>query len=324
VFFSVIVPIYKVEKYLNECVNSILSQSFKDFELILVDDGSPDNCPDICDEYVHKDTRVKVIHKENGGLSDARNAGMKESTGKYIIFIDSDDYVTKEYFLQAVYDKCDNNADIVLYKFIKYYEEEKRLEKCNYNFPKDLPDQKTSTVINALVMNDAFYCSAWSKCVKASLLKENKIEFEKGLLGEDQEWYYHVVMVAKTYEMIDEPFIAYRQRSGSITKSSTMKNLTDCLYVLEKWSGYVKNSNMDGDLKDALNGSLAKLFCNILITYSSLRDKNKKTQLKRIKSLTYLLEYTQNRRTRLTAKVYNLIGLNDTVFAMKVLNKIKK
>ena len=93
---SVIVPVYKVEKYLRKCVYSILTQSFIDFELILVDDGSPDNCGLICDEYATKDHRVKVIHKENGGLSDARNIGLDQMQGKYVFFVDSDDWISSD------------------------------------------------------------------------------------------------------------------------------------------------------------------------------------------------------------------------------------
>ncbi len=94
---SVIVPIYRIEKYLPECIDSLLDQSFLNFELLLVDDGSPDNCPKICDDYAEKDSRVKVIHKENGGLLSARKAGLKNAKGKYIAFVDGDDWVDKFY-----------------------------------------------------------------------------------------------------------------------------------------------------------------------------------------------------------------------------------
>ena len=95
--FSIIVPIYKVENYLNQCVDSILNQTFQDFEIVLVDDGSPDACPDICDEYAKKDSRIKVVHKENGGLSDARNAGIAVASGEYFIFIDSEEFKWKAF-----------------------------------------------------------------------------------------------------------------------------------------------------------------------------------------------------------------------------------
>lgn len=108
---SVVVPIYKVEKYLVKCIDSIIEQSYRNIELILVDDGSPDSCPQICEEYRKKDSRIKVIHKQNGGLSDARNAGMEIATGEWITFIDSDDYVginfLKELYSSAINTKAD-------------------------------------------------------------------------------------------------------------------------------------------------------------------------------------------------------------------------
>ena len=96
---SIIVPVYKVEKYLRKCIDSIINQTLKDIEIILVDDGSPDNCGKICDEYAAKDTRIKVIHKENGGLSSARNAGMEVAEGEYIGFVDSDDWIESDMYM---------------------------------------------------------------------------------------------------------------------------------------------------------------------------------------------------------------------------------
>ena len=113
-FFSVVVPVYNVEQYLKECVDSILSQTFKDFELILVNDGSKDSSPAICDEYAKKDDRIKVIHKPNGGLSDARNVGTAAAKGEYVIYIDSDDYVTTDMY-QKMYQKAiSGNFDMVV------------------------------------------------------------------------------------------------------------------------------------------------------------------------------------------------------------------
>lgn len=109
---SVVVPVYKVEKYLERCINSVLSQSYKDLEVILVDDGSPDKCGKICDEYAKKDDRVKVIHKENGGQSSARNIGIQEAKGQYISFIDSDDYLEKNAYETLIKVATTTNADI--------------------------------------------------------------------------------------------------------------------------------------------------------------------------------------------------------------------
>lgn len=113
--FSIIVPVYNVEKYINKCVDSILSQTFEDFELILVDDGSPDNCPAICDNYAEKDSRVKVIHKQNGGASSARNTGLCSEKGKYILFLDSDDYWDGTNSLSKIYKKAVKNYDVIMF-----------------------------------------------------------------------------------------------------------------------------------------------------------------------------------------------------------------
>lgn len=120
---SVIVPIYNVEKYLARCVDSIVNQTYKNLEIILVDDGSPDRCPKMCDDYAEKDSRIKVVHKKNGGLSDARNAGMAVATGEYISFIDSDDYVSDDFFecLLDVMNK--ENSDIAECSVVKLYED---------------------------------------------------------------------------------------------------------------------------------------------------------------------------------------------------------
>ncbi len=322
-FFSVIVPVYNVEKYLKECVDSILSQTFEDFELILVNDGSKDNSGAICDEYAEKDSRVKVIHKENGGLSDARNVGTSVARGQYVVYIDSDDYVDGNDFLEKIYEKAQNGADIVVYKFKKYFEDMQRFSECEYSF-EDLQQYETfAERINYLVKTDSFYCSAWSKSIKLSILKENGIEFEKALLGEDQEWYYHVLLKAKSIDGIDKDYIVYRQRANSITSSWKMKNLTDCIYVVDKWQKQIAEADIDIDYKNALLNSVAKLYCNLLIGYVRFTDKEKKTQYKKIKTMAHLFNYNLNPRVAVFSKIYKLAGFDITMLALKFICRIK-
>ena len=125
-FFSAILPVYNVEKYLEECVESFLRQTFSDFEVILVDDGSKDSSPAICDEYAKNDSRVKVIHKENGGQSTARNVGLEKAEGQYIVYLDSDDFITSDTFFEDIYNKIqETDSDIVLYKYSKFFDDTK-------------------------------------------------------------------------------------------------------------------------------------------------------------------------------------------------------
>ena len=116
---SIIVPIYKIEEFLRQCVESILAQSFQDFELILVDDGSPDSCPEICEQYAEKDSRIKVIHKLNGGLVSARKAGLKAASGEYIGYVDGDDWIEPDFYEKLMRKAMNFDADIVAAGFIK-------------------------------------------------------------------------------------------------------------------------------------------------------------------------------------------------------------
>lgn len=322
-FFSVIVPVYNVEKYLSECVDSILSQTFTNFELILVNDGSKDGSGAICDAYAQKDSRVKVIHKENGGLSDARNKGTAIAQGQYIIYIDSDDYLSKTTFFEDVYQKAQYGADIICYKFKKYFENTGTFGRCEFTFPNLDKYATYASRIEYLVMSDAFYCSAWTKAIRTSLLKDNAIEFEKGLLGEDQEWYYHVLLKAESIDGIDEDYIVYRQRANSITSSWKMKNLTDCIYIIEKWKNGIEQSGASIELKNALYNSLAKLYCNLLIGYCNFNDKEKKKQYTRLKKMKTLFKYAKNPRVRIIKKLYSIVGFDIMLFGLKLICLMK-
>lgn len=323
-FFSVILPIYNVEKYLSECIESILVQTFTDFEVILVDDGSKDSSGRICDEYAEKDARIKVIHKENGGLSDARNFGTDAASGEYIVYIDSDDYVTDNDFLLDLSKKIEESgSDIILYKFSKFYDDTKTLADCTFSldFAEDIKD--SDELLYELVKRDSYYGMAWIKAFRKELVEKNGIKFEKGLLGEDMDWYFGLVLCASSYAVIDKSYIAYRQRSGSITSSHKLKNLTDFIYILEKWSEKIKNADVSEVKRKALMGALAKYYSNLLITYARLKDSQKTQYKKYIKELAYLLDNGISSRPAKIKKVYRLAGFGGVICMLKLYDKIK-
>ena len=323
-FFSVILPIYNVEKYLGECIDSVLKQSFTDYELILVDDGSKDGSPAICDEYAKKDDRIKVIHKVNGGLSDARNVGTSHANGEYIIYIDSDDFITSDDFLKDVYEKAiDTESDIVLYKFSKFYDDTQKLDNCTFtlDFVESITDP--DELLNELVKKDAYYGMAWIKAFRREIAIKNNIQFEKGLLGEDMDWYFGLILCSDKVSAIDKSYIAYRQREGSITTSLKLKNLTDFIYILEKWSERIKNADISDSKKTALMGALAKYYSNLLITFVRVKDSQKKESVKKIKALSYLLDYSKSNRPQQIKKVYKLVGFKGVTLMLTILDKIK-
>lgn len=313
--FSVIIPIYNVEKYLKECIDSVLRQSFNDYELILVDDGSTDSSGMICDDYAKSNNKISVIHKPNGGQSDARNVGLQQAKGEYICFIDSDDYWCEDSVLETLNDKTQRAADVILFKFKKYFESSGQFAPCSFSIEIPLHITDSTEKMLCLIDKDAYNNSPCSKSIKHSVLTGNNIEFEKGLLGEDIDWYYKVVVKAKSYEVIDTVFMIYRQRSDSTTKSATIKNIKDLLWIIEKWSGVVADGIKEERVYEVIRANLAKQYCNLLIGYASLRDKRKIEYLGRIQRLSYLLRYSKNKRVRYFRLAASLVGLKG-VFAI--------
>jgi len=318
-FFSVIVPVYNVEKYLETCVDSILCQSFTDFELILVNDGSKDRSGSICDTYAQADTRVKVIHKENGGQSTARNTGVSAASGEYVVFLDSDDFIDTADFFSDLYNAKKEDTDVIIFRYYKYYSQEKKSD-CDVNMA-DIPFQPKGMLLTELVKRDAFFCSCWSKCVRIKLLKENNICFDETLRCEDMDWYYQVVSAAEQYVVLDKPYINYRQRENSVTSVYNPKSIEDYVVTIDKWYSRIKKVE-DPTEREALLSSLAKLYCNLLISYA--RNANRLKHIKKqIFSFKELLRYQLNPRTKMIGLFCKLFGLNLTCVALNVLDKVR-
>ncbi|MBR1467650.1 MAG: glycosyltransferase family 2 protein [Bacteroidaceae bacterium] len=317
--FSIILPVYKVEKYLHECIDSILNQSFCDFEVILVDDGSPDKCPQICEEYAKKDNRIKVIHKANGGQADARNVGLEAAKGEYICYIDSDDFLAHNGVLQLLAEKTKGNPEIVHYKFKERFESDGHIANCRFDYKVPTKGRSLADIYGDLIDKDAYYNSAWSKIIRRELLLENNIRFEKGIVGEDNEWYYHVIMVANSLVLVDEPLYVYRRRQGSTTTSTTRKNLLDQLYVLEKWEKILKNKGGDPRAK-VVKGSLAKQYCSALIIYAGLRGVS--DLYPQLKEKDYLLNYSKTKRVVTFRQAKKIVGLRGLIFGLMLIKKL--
>lgn len=221
---SIIVPVYKVEPYLHKCVDSILAQTYQNLEIILVDDGSPDNCGAICDEYAAKDSRVKVIHKENGGLSDARNAGLDICTGEYIAFVDSDDWI-EPHMYQRLYELIQQfDADIA------YGGISNDIEQDGQTYAQSVSDYGNTPFCEGKIdtMKRFFRtsCAAWDKLYKAHLFAQ--IRFPVGEINEDEAIILQLLDQCNTICFTNEICYHYIKRinSGSITMAPfTVKDL---------------------------------------------------------------------------------------------------
>lgn len=208
---SLIVPIYNVEKYLDRCVKSLVSQTYENIEIILVEDGSPDKCSQICDLWKEKDRRIKVIHKENGGLSDARNTGIKVAKGEYMLFVDSDDWVSPDYVLVLYQAMLSTNADICECEVLKTNGEnlgrilEKKWQPVCYG---------TELALKLLIKDSVFHQYVWNKIYRVACVKD--IFFIQGKINEDEFWTYRVFGNANRIAKIDKKMYYYFQRNDSI------------------------------------------------------------------------------------------------------------
>lgn len=233
---SVIVPVYKVEDYLDRCVESILAQTFVDFELILVDDGSPDNCPAMCDSWAGKDSRIKVIHKENGGLSDARNAGFEGSCGEWITFIDSDDYVHPE-MLEALLNAVLQTGTIVSVGGLQVSTTN---EFSDQAIPSATIVSSESVFLSAPRINDMSACGKLyhRRCF-------NNIRYPKGKLNEDAFVTYRILYNAMRIAVIDGPLYYYFQSSQSITRSEWTRENLDELEAYYQQINFFREKNLE-------------------------------------------------------------------------------
>lgn len=215
---SVIVPIYNVEKYLTKCIESIINQTYKNLEIILVDDGSPDNCPTICDEYAKKDSRIKVIHKKNGGLSDARNAGLDIATGEYVMFIDSDDFIDIDMMKSMMNNMIDNNVDLVVCN-IKYIYDNG--EKVKYNQEDKILDKHEA--MKEYIKDGIVQAIACNKLYKKKLISD--LRYKVGKINEDEFFTYKIVDRTDRIYYNSKPFYKYLQRNTSIMGTYSIKRL---------------------------------------------------------------------------------------------------
>lgn len=254
---SVIVPIYKVQEYLPKCIESILQQTYDNLEIILVDDGSPDKCGKICDSYARKDNRIHVIHKKNGGLASARNAGMECATGDYICFVDSDDWITR-------------NAIQVLYQGINRYDADCSVGKCITVLDKkgNLKPQKTSkqpirceTSTEAMKQVLLTCSSSCNRLYKRRIIE--KFRFPEGRINEDEPVMLRVYAKCKKIVFLNQETYYYRKRANSITTSHFSLQNVDCYYNSAENLAYIKKKRPE--LKECAEYKYIKtmLYCYV-------------------------------------------------------------
>ncbi len=307
--FSVIVPVYNVEKYLSKCLVSILNQTYRDFELILVDDGSTDNSSRICDHYESSDDRIKVIHKKNGGLSSARNEGIKYSSGDYIIFVDSDDYWSSNDLLTYVADNTfdKKNRNIVAWGYEKVRDDN---YKCNQHI--DIQKYNINDDYKYLIKSNKIFASAWYLALPRIMFESNDLFFEENVVSEDIEWFARVLLKMSDIIYLDGKFYAYRQRKGSISNVTTEKTIKDLKNHINK----IIDMNSNGKMQIYLAEQISNFYI-ILSHYN-----NYKIELNYAKEMYSFSKLSVRKRSKIINLIIKFFGIKNAMLIINILRKV--
>lgn len=321
--FSVIVPVYNVEKYIHKCVKSVLGQKIAAFELILVDDGSPDDCGKICDEYAASDPRVKVVHKKNGGLSSARNAGLEIACGKYIIFLDSDDFWDDDVALLNIETRLtESDADLLVFPAKRYYEEK---DCYTYILNEEIDRNAISKseyceAVEYMLQHNVYRAAAWNKVIRKKIIDDHSMRFREGYLSEDMDWCGDLLLHCNKFDFYHSPFYAYRQqRKGSITAGKTEKLVADKLFMCKK--GYSQSCSLDDERKRLLGSYYAYEYAVLLGVSGEVKNKELLSQMEELQNL---LDFDICNKVKSVNKVRKILGYKLTRIVLCTFVKMKR
>ena len=311
--FSIIVPVYNVLPYLSECINSVLQQSYHDFELILVNDGSTDSSGAVCDAFALQDERIKVIHKANGGLSDARNAGIARASGEYVLFLDSDDFWSGSHILDLLAARTAlTDPDVLSFNYVKFDDSG---ISAPYFSAKTMPLQ-TEDPLGYFVSHGIWIACAWNKLIKRTLFADGGLSFVTGIISEDMDWCVRLALKTKRMDYIDDVVICYRQRSSSIshsrstkTCSTVLSNIRCCISLLE---------HADTSKAALLKPYIAYQYGTLLFHLARLEQGPEKINcITQAHELQYLLKWSDSPQIKLLNVVASFFGLHITLFLLK-------
>lgn len=313
---SVIVPIYKVEKYLNNCVKSIQNQTYKNLEIILVDDGSPDSCPELCDKAAEVDERIKVIHKVNGGLSDARNAGIDVATGDFITFVDSDDFLLDDmietlYCLSEEYD-----ADFVMCKKMDCGDDDIIDTIVPRSGPSKIKVFKGREKMAAYLKTNQIETTAWKKLYKRNLLDD--LRFPKGKLHEDAFTTYKLVDAASKIVVTNKVGYVYRNNPQSIMNSGFSLNRLHSIEAKEEQLNFIEEK-----YPELRKFACAEVIyaCNFCLREMAKKDFLEKDieEMLQVLYRKYYRQYLTVNNVSVRGKILALSATINTRFARKIL-----
>lgn len=302
---SFVVPVYNAEKYLHQCLDSI-TQQLDHSELILVDDGSTDSSGRICDEYAAKYPKIKVLHTENKGASQARNIGVEAAKGMYIVFVDSDDYISKDFVKK--FKQTNITADVIFYPLQKLLKDGQSIPMNDGVCAKAVRNTKASDVLMHISNSSKFPASPCGKLVLRSFLTKHQIHFAFNRISEDYDWTYQLLRYARSYDFFEQGLYTYRQLPQSRSAMGNSKSVEDQLAILKHW----EQLDVEEEFRQYLNSFLAYEYAMILPFYGALAKKDQGLYRCEMRRCSYLLRFGKGRKLKLIRFVRTFLGTDLT------------
>ena len=315
--FSIIIPVYNVEPYLEECVVSVLTQTFTDFEVILINDGSTDESGRMCDKFAASDLRVRIVHQSNRGLSAARNVGISLAAGEYVIFLDSDDFWHDEKILEILFAKLqETHAQVLSFNYVKV---EGSSESAPYFRDSAAMSGTSEDSFRYQIEHDLWIACAWNKVIQKKLFDNGALRFVEGVTAEDIDWCVRLALAADKFDYISNVLVCYRIRETSISKNVTapkvhtlLDNIDVCLNLLQQ----AENTSKAELLKSFVGFQYGTVLFRLAVLK---KDASWQNLLERAKKLQYLLKYSNHKKIKLMSLATSVGGLRFTLFLLGLL-----
>lgn len=324
IFFSIVIPVYNVEEYLQECVDSVITQKYEDYEIILVDDGSKDSSGKLCDIIAENNSKVKVFHQENAGLSEARNTGIKNAKGKYLILLDSDDRLSDNSLFNIHKEIVKSGyKDCIVNRIELLFEDTNEIEECNYFFEDDLNNFSIMQAYQSLQNKKGLYLTAWLFVVKLDLIIEKDLNFYPGIYHEDEEWVPRLLSNINSLAFNNNLFYVYRlSRKGSITSTKNSKRMLDKIKITKLMENEYNNEKYSTEIRRSMKNRAGKIIFGTLVDFSGYKDDAKFDEIKsKLKERLYLLKENEGNKYKMIWVFTKLLGILNTSKLTKLLLK---
>ena len=324
---SIIIPIYNPGKYFEECIESVLKQTYTDWELLLVDDGSDDGTEDKCIEYAASDNRIRVLHSNHGGVSHARNVGISASVGEFLLFMDNDDYWKEDTLLQNVAEQIEiQKADVIMYSCAGFWPDGRLSKKVTDVDKKRIDSDNKADTIKYIVQKDILTRAVWTKAIRRDLIIKHDLCFPEGKRNEDVYFTGRLILYANKFGWCDNATYMYRKGTGVSQSDQKVsdKTIEDLQKICIEYINFVNKNVKNEELRDAYTAYISYPYAVWMMYVGRVKNQNLRSSVQLMKKYSYVLDNRYSpyiKQVRICKKIF---GYNATIKLLAVYDKLRK